>query len=257
MQAARLAVAFRRQFKVDVIIDLVCYRRHGHNETDDPTFTQPVMYKIIAAAADGARRSTRKRLVDSRRDDRATRSIGASPNGARSFEDALNYARDFMPRQQVFALGGVWKGFTWAGDGLERATPPCRATSCNASPTRRAQLPERFDAASEAAHACSTNAPRWCAPAAGIDWGCAEMLAFGTLLLEGTNVRLSGQDSGRGTFSHRHAVLHDRNTDERYVPLDHLGRRARAGSRSSTACSRRPRCSASSTASARPTRATW
>jgi 2-oxoglutarate dehydrogenase E1 component len=218
VQAARLAIAFRNTFKKDVIIDLVCYRRHGHNETDDPTFTQPVMYKEIAA------HPTVRSLYAERLIAESVVSADEVTKGAAELreilEDALNYARDFQPRQQVFALGGVWKGMQWAGDDwsahtavpqetLQRVVQGVLNFPPNFTPHPRVKrlLEERAE---------------MLAPEAKMDWGCAEMLAFGTILLEGTKIRFSGQDSGRGTFSHRHAVLRDINTDERYVPLDHL-----------------------------------
>ena len=218
VQAARLASAFRHQFKKDVIIDVLCYRKYGHNEGDDPTFTQPVMYKEIAA-----HRSVRdlyaERLL-------AAGTVTADEIEKRTadlreiFADAVDYARDFMPRQQVFALGGVWKGMQWAGDdwSAHTAVPP--------EMLRRVvdgvrQTPPGFAVHPKVSRLLDERA-RMIEPDGRIDWGGAEMLAFGTLVLEGINVRLSGQDSTRGTFSHRHAVLHDVHTDDRYVPLAHL-----------------------------------
>jgi 2-oxoglutarate dehydrogenase E1 component len=218
VQAARLAAAFRRQFKVDVVINMICYRRHGHNETDDPTFTQPVMYKIIEKLPT-VRELYGKRLVDTgvTTSDEIDRRIAEWRD---LFEDARNYARDFMPRQQVFALGGVWKGFTWAGQDWGADTKAPRDVLQRVADTAR-QLPERFDAHPKLRRLYDDRA-EVVRSGSGIDWGCAEMLALGTMLLEGTNVRLAGQDSGRGTFSHRHAVLYDRSTAERWVPLEHL-----------------------------------
>src|SRR5439155_270100 len=118
VEAARAAVEYRQRFKKDVVIDLFCYRRHGHNESDEPAFTQPLMYRKIA--------------------------------------------RQLEAKRAALASGE------------------------------------------------------------GIDWATAEALAIGTLCAEGTHVRLSGQDSGRGTFSHRHAVLVDQETEERYVPINHI-----------------------------------
>src|SRR5262249_22015415 len=114
VQAARLAIAFRRQFKKDVFIDLVSYRKHGHNELDDPTFTQPVMYRAIAAHPTPLA-LYRERLV---REGAITAADADHP--ATAFRERLagaqSYARDFMPRQQIFVFGGLWKGLGWAGD---------------------------------------------------------------------------------------------------------------------------------------------
>jgi 2-oxoglutarate dehydrogenase E1 component len=218
VHAARLAAAFRATFKKDVFIDLICYRRFGHNETDDPTTTQPVLYKKIAAhptvRAQYAQRLMQEGIVTQEDIDQGTRSL------REILDDALNYARDFMPRQQVFALGGVWKGMRWAGDdwSAQTAVP---ADRLHAITTAVQRLPEGFAVHPKVQKLMAQRAAML-QPGGEIDWGCAEMLAFGSLLQEGTHVRLSGQDSGRGTFSHRHAVLRDVETNERYVPLDHL-----------------------------------
>ncbi len=218
VHAARLATAFRHQFKVDVIINLISYRRHGHNETDDPTFTQPVMYHEIAAHQTVrdlyAARLVREGVLTA---DDVARGMAELRE---IFDDALNYARDFQPRQQVFALGGVWKGMTWAGDDWSARTA-VQAEVLHRIVDRVQQLPANFQAHPKVLKLLAERAAQ-VHGGTGIDWGCGEMLAFGSLLLEGTNVRLSGQDSGRGTFSHRHAVLHGLGTDARYVPLEHL-----------------------------------
>ncbi|MFN8643422.1 MAG: 2-oxoglutarate dehydrogenase E1 component [Candidatus Binatia bacterium] len=220
VQAARLAVAFRTAFKVDVIINIICYRRHGHNETDDPTFTQPTMYATINRLPT-VREVYARRLVDGGVLDAAA--VERHKAELRELlEDAINYARDFMPRQQVFALGGLWKGLTWAGTdwSAHTAVPAERLIEVADAASR---IPDGFDAHPRQRKLLEERAA---AVRAGnnIDWACAEMLAFGSLLREGTNVRLAGQDSGRGTFSHRHAVLTDRTTAARHVPLQHLAR---------------------------------
>jgi len=218
VQAARIAAEFRARFGEDVLIDLVCYRRHGHNELDDPTFTQPLMYKKINA------RPTAARLY-------AERLVGAdvvTTDEVRSLEDkiqqefetALEYARDFMPKQQVFTFGGAWKDMTWAGKNLDART---RVTAEVLLETmdRLLVLPSDFTPHPKVKRLYDDRS-QMVEAGTNIDWGCAEMLALGTLLMEGTAVRLSGQDSGRGTFSHRHAALYDRQNNARYVPLDHM-----------------------------------
>jgi len=218
IQAARLAVAFRQAFKKDVVIDLVCYRRHGHNETDDASFTQPVMYKDIAA------HPTVRQLYAERlqRDGAVTPDeVGVEAAAIREvFDDAINYARDFMPRQRIFALGGVWSSMQWAGtDWSAQTAVPAETLQRIVDVVRR--VPDGFTSHPKVRRLMEER-DAMLQPGGQIDWACAEMLAFGTLLLEGSKIRLSGQDSGRGTFSQRHAVWYDLTTNTRFVPLDHL-----------------------------------
>jgi len=217
VQAARLAIGFRERFKKDVIIDLVCYRKHGHNELDDPTFTQPVMYQQIAKHPSPVQQY-RDRLIAAG----VLTEQDADRRGT-EFRDLLNdaqgYARDFMPRLPIFAFGGLWKGLGWAGDDWSADTAVARPVldDVAASFTR---VPEGFTPHPKAARLMESRVAML--QNGGIDWGCAEALAIGSLVLEGTTVRMSGQDVGRGTFSHRHAVLHDVRTGQRWVPLDHV-----------------------------------
>jgi 2-oxoglutarate dehydrogenase E1 component len=222
VQAARLACGYRQAFGVDVFVDLVCYRRHGHNELDDPTFTQPRLYESIrrhpTAAALYAQRLVAAGLLDEgavrERRERARAALDA----------ALASAREHMPRQRVFAFGGVWRGLGWAppysaaawaadtavpAERLRAIAEGLRALPAGFTPHRRIAklLEERHDAVVRGE---------------AIDWGTAETLAYGSLLLESVPVRLSGQDSIRGTFSHRHAALYDAETGAVHVPLDHL-----------------------------------
>ena len=218
VQAARLAIGFRQAFRIDVFVDLVCYRRHGHNEIDDPTFTQPVLYRAIqnhptvTTIYEG--RLRREGVVDETRVPQMRAELRSL------LDDALTYARDFLPRQQVFTLGGVWKGFTRAGDDWSSQTRT-EAERLRQIAEALAHLPEGFRPHPRAPKLLEQRRAM-VFRGEGIDWGCAEMLAFGTLLLEGTPIRLSGQDSGRGTFSQRHAILFDAESGEAYVPLNHL-----------------------------------
>ncbi|MGH7806188.1 MAG: thiamine pyrophosphate-dependent enzyme, partial [Candidatus Binatia bacterium] len=218
VHAARLAAAFRQRFHVDVFIDLVCYRRHGHNEIDDPSFTQPVMYREIAAHPTittlYAKRLEKEGVVTAEEVEAMRAELKST------LEDALGYARDFMPRQQVFALGGVWKGFAWAGDdwGADTRVPADRLREL-AEELRR--MPEGFTPHKRVDKLLHDRA-QMVANGTGIDWGCAETLAYASLLAEGTPIRLCGQDTGRGTFSHRHAILHDSENGAIHVPLNHV-----------------------------------
>ena len=218
VQAARLAIGFRQRFKKDVIIDLVCYRKHGHNELDDPTFTQPVMYQQIAQHP-APLTQYRERL--------AAEGVLAPQDAERKagefrelLDDAQGYARDFMPRLPVFAFGGLWKGLGWAGTDWSAQTAVSQGTLDEIA-AALVRLPTAFTPHPRAARLMEARAAA-VREGGKIDWGCAEALAIGTLVLEGTTVRMIGQDTGRGMFSHRHAVLHDTKNGERYVPLDNI-----------------------------------
>jgi 2-oxoglutarate dehydrogenase E1 component len=219
VHAARLAVAFRDRFRVDVVVHFVCYRRHGHNELDDPTFTQPVMYRDIQQHPTVVRRYAERLKAEGIVDDARVAKLTDEVKSV--LEDALSYARDFMPRQQVFALGGVWKGFSWAGSDWGADTRVDAALLGTLSDSLR-RIPENFKPHPRVAKLLE-NRHEMVTTGRGIDWGCAETLAYATLLREGTPIRLTGQDSGRGTFSHRHAVLYDVETGREHVPLNHLG----------------------------------
>src|SRR4029453_12152493 len=134
--------------------------------------------------------------------------------------DAQAYARDFMPRQQVFVFGGAWKGLGWAGDDwhAHTAVPREMLTEIAAA---FSHVPEGFTPHPRLQKLMEQRAAM-VTQTGMVDWGCAEALAIGSLLLEGTPVRLSGQDTQRGTFSHRHAVWHDVQTGAVHVPLDHV-----------------------------------
>ncbi|HWP64679.1 MAG TPA: 2-oxoglutarate dehydrogenase E1 component [Candidatus Limnocylindria bacterium] len=218
VQAARLAAAYRQTFGKDAIIDLVCYRKHGHNELDDASFTQPVMVAKIQAHPSPLT-EYRDRLI---RDGVLTRE--EYDRRAAEFQellvDAQAYARDFMPRQQVFVFGGAWKGLGWAGDDWHARTAVPKETLVDIAGTFT-RIPEGFSPHPRLRKLMEQRAAM-VTDGGVVDWGCAEALAIGSLLLEGTPVRLSGQDTQRGTFSHRHAVWHDVRTGAVHVPLDHI-----------------------------------
>ncbi len=218
VHAARLAIAFRQKFKKDVVIDLVCYRRHGHNELDDPTFTQPTMYRTIAGhptplALYRARLVAEEVSTDADVDRRVK-------EFRELLDDAHGYARDFMPRQPVFAFGGLWRGLGWAGADWSAATAVPAAVLHEVADAL-ARTPAEFHSHPKVAKLMEQRATM-VREGERIDWGCAEALAIGSLVLEGVPVRMSGQDVGRGTFSHRHAVLHDTENGAAYVPLDNI-----------------------------------
>ncbi len=214
-RVAQIAFDFRQRFGKDVVIDLVCYRRRGHNEGDDPSFTQPLMYDLIEQ-----KRSVRKRYTEAL--------IG---RGDISTDDAEEVMARFRAR-----LEGVFTEVRQAHPGNDESYrrvpyyPPKLGDDRGTSTT-----PEVMEAVAEAhlsfpagfsVHPKVLPQLQRRADAirnGPIDWATAEMLAFGSLLLEGRPVRLVGQDSRRGTFSQRFAAVVDRVTNESYVPLKHLG----------------------------------
>jgi 2-oxoglutarate dehydrogenase E1 component len=217
VHAIRLAFAYRMEFKRDVIVDLVCYRRHGHNELDDPTFTQPLMYRQIAAHTP-ASRAYAERLVGENALDRA-RVTHIEQEIERTLQAAHQRTRSEPPVEKGTALAGAWVGLDWAGDDWSAETTVPRAT-LEGIVRRSAAFPDGFHPHPKVQRLLADRVEMLAQDR--IDWGLGEALAYGSLLLEGRNVRLSGQDTGRGTFSHRHAVLRDQENGARHVPLEHL-----------------------------------
>jgi 2-oxoglutarate decarboxylase len=224
VRAMKLAYDFRQQFHKDVVIDLICYRRHGHNEGDEPSLTQPKMYKLIRE-----HRSVRKIYTE-----QLLRKGDISPAEAEQwldqFQSKLQEAFDRTKEQHAPHSD---RDPLWTDEdvtGYQNEPSPDTSISQDVLDKVRGALtttPEGFTSHPKLKPVLN----RRKAMADGsepMDWGTAEHLAFGSLLVEGFRVRLSGQDSGRGTFSHRHAILFDYATGEGYVPLNALAPDAQA-----------------------------
>ncbi|HET6522770.1 MAG TPA: 2-oxoglutarate dehydrogenase E1 component [Geminicoccaceae bacterium] len=218
VHVARLAMEFRQRFKKDVVIDLWCYRRHGHNEGDEPSFTQPVMYRKIAQHPT-TRQVYAKRLVDE----------GViAPEEAESLynafqgqlEAAHEAARSYKPNKLDW-LEGAWRGLQRAPSDYERGSTAVPLEVLREIGARITEIPGGVRLHRKLQRIIGQRR-KAIEEGEGIDWATAEHLAFGSLLREGYPVRLSGQDVGRGTFSQRHAVLYDQQTEERHIPLCHL-----------------------------------
>ncbi len=214
-----LATDFRETFGRDIVIDMVCYRKHGHNEGDEPAFTQPVMVERIRAHR-GVRALYTDRLIQE-----AELTVAEAETIAETFEDKLQTVYDEVHNHKnspapLKGFGGHWKGLRAeyrhtpidTGARSDHLTLVAQAMTAYPDGFQPHQKIERLMAAR--LKAFESGGP--------IDWGLAEALAMGSLLLEGTPVRLSGQDSRRGTFSHRHAYLYDVKTNARHVPLNNL-----------------------------------
>lgn len=220
VQAAQVAMEFRHRFKVDVIIDLWCYRRHGHNEADDPTLTQPLMYQKIAEHPTILHLYSFQLMAQNRISQEESDDIRSRVRTR--LEEAQQIARRLQVQPHTASFGGVWQGLTWAPDDWSAHTA-VDAKILRRIVERATQVPEGFslhrtiERMVEARRAMA-------AGEAPIDWGCSEVMAFGSLLREGVPVRLTGQDSQRGTFAHRHAVWHDTKTGEQHIPLQCLER---------------------------------
>ncbi len=211
--AARLGIAYRAKFAKDFLIDLVGYRRHGHNEGDEPTFTQPALYALVKAHAS-------PRLVAGER---------FTKDGVVTADDVAALDREIASKLET--IHGELKKGKDAPDheakNAQKAPPPAGVETSVKRDTlialneRIATWPETFHVHPRLAKQLERRRSAVEEPA-GLDWGHAEALAFASLVTEGTSVRVSGQDAERGTFSHRHAVLHDVENGATHAPLAHL-----------------------------------
>ncbi|MBZ0118254.1 MAG: 2-oxoglutarate dehydrogenase E1 component [Sandaracinaceae bacterium] len=217
---AQLATEYRQRYGHDVVIDLYCYRKWGHNEGDEPRFTQPVMYAAI-----DKKRSIREVYVEQLRSMGTITDADAESIVQRSherFEKALEDVRHNRHSFESSAFGGIWAGYQGGPDlSVEDADTRVPAATLTALMDKCTTVPEGFGTLRQikALIDYRRKAGRDEAP---LDWGAAETLAYASLLDEGVNVRISGQDVERGTFAHRHAVLVDAATGARHVPLRHL-----------------------------------
>ena len=213
----RLAVEYRMKFRKDVVIDLVCYRRHGHNEADEPAATQPLMYQVIRAKAT-TRQIYAERLT-------ATGVIAAGE--ADAMVEEYRRGLDEGKSQARAALGPVGNVHTvdWSRYANATWTEIVRTNldpaQLHALAAKMNEVPKDFVLHPRVARIIQDRA-KMAAGELPLDWGFAELLAYASLLKQGHKVRLTGQDSGRGTFFHRHAALYDQKTGARHVPLDHL-----------------------------------
>ncbi len=218
---ARLAVDWREEFHRDIVIDVICYRQFGHNEGDDPTFTQPRMYELIKNHS-SVRDQYQQRLIE-----RGTVTQANCEAITQEFEQlfaqALDEARASDPKQALSPMHGVWENYKGGPEHLVADVDTRLDTATIAElGDRMTAVPEGFNLHRKLGRLLgeSRKMTRGETP---INWAGAELLAYASLLRDGTPVRISGQDSQRGTFSHRHAVFTDTVTAEKWTPLQHLG----------------------------------
>ncbi len=214
---SRLALKYRMRFHKDVVIDLVCYRRHGHNEADEPAATQPTMYRVIR------QHPTARKLYADQLAAAGVVSAAESAAMVEQYRDGLDQGRP----QARASLGMIGNKFTvdWTTyaqiDWSNRPKSGVELRRLRALGEHITAIPKDFTLHPRVAQVVA-NRKKMLAGELPLDWGCAETLAYAALVEDGFSVRITGQDSGRGTFFHRHAVLHDQNSNETYVPLQHI-----------------------------------
>ncbi len=218
VHVCRLATEFRNKFKEDVVVDMFCYRRSGHNEADEPSFTQPLMYQAIK------KHITTRKLYEKKIINEKIISIEEVNNISNNFKEFLdsesNLSKSYKTNKADW-LEGNWSGLSTASFDARKGKTSVVEKNLLKIAEKIHKIPSSFNVHkkinkiySERLNSINNNQL--------IDWATAESLAFATLLDEGYGVRLSGQDVGRGTFSHRHAVLYDQVNEKRFVPLRHF-----------------------------------
>src|SRR6056300_1108499 len=215
--ATRIATEFRLKFNRDVVVDLICYRRFGHNEGDEPSFTQPLMYKKIRSHPTPVK-VYGKKLIDQK-----VISDEDLENVIKKFKDLLDdqfkNAKDYKPKI-------AWFEGTWSAYKPEKGKDKRGVTGADTK--KLLEISEKINSSSDDLNLHKTivkilnNRKEAVRSGSNIDWSTAEALAFGSLLEEGYPVRLVGQDSGRGTFSQRHSVLRNQSDNSRYIPLNNI-----------------------------------
>lgn len=218
VHVARIATEFRQTFKKDVVIDMFCYRRFGHNEGDEPAFTQPIMYKTIKG------HETTRQIYAQQLAAENVITEGEAGEMVDEFntylEEAFEATKSYKPNKADY-LEGAWSGLKVASGDDRRGETFITTDDLQRLGKLLSSVPEGFKANSKITRLLGQKAKMF-EDGKGVDWATAEALAFGSLLQEDFAVRLSGQDVGRGTFSHRHAILYDQETEEKYIALQHV-----------------------------------
>ncbi len=218
---ARLALKYRMRFHKDVVIDLVCYRRLGHNEADEPAATQPVMYSVIR------KHPTARKLYADRLAAEGVLTDAEASAMVEEYRAGLEEGRP-LARASLGMIGNKytvdWSRYLQVADWNERVTTGVDLARLRTLGARITSVPEGFPLHSRVQQVVA-NRQKMLAGEMALDWGCAETLAYASLLEDGYSVRISGQDCGRGTFFHRHAVFHHQQTGEVHIPLQHVAER--------------------------------
>ena len=218
VHAARIATEFRQAFGTDVVIDMFCYRRFGHNEGDEPAFTQPLMYKAIAKHRSVGEIYAERLVAEGVYDSEAAQKV--IDDRLAHLDEEFEAGSNYLPNKADW-LEGSWSGMVAAHGDDRRGETAVDLDILREIGKKMTTAPAGMNLNSKLVRILNARA-KSIETGVGIDWATAEHLAFGAILLEGDPVRLSGQDSCRGTFSQRHAVLVDQETEERYTPLSNL-----------------------------------
>jgi 2-oxoglutarate dehydrogenase E1 component len=218
VHCCRIATEFRQLFNKDVVVDMFCYRRFGHNEGDEPAFTQPLMYRAIREHPTTleiySRRLIGEGIVTQAE---VSEMIAGFQN---KLQDEFDGAKSHLPNKADW-LDGRWTGLETAPRGDRRGSTAVDVQTLKKVGNAISHVPDDIHVHRTIARLLEAKR-QMIETGEGIDWATGEALAFGTLLDEGFPVRLSGQDSSRGTFSQRHSTLVDQETENRYIPLNHI-----------------------------------
>ncbi|MBT6442862.1 MAG: 2-oxoglutarate dehydrogenase E1 component [Alphaproteobacteria bacterium] len=218
VHVCRLAVDYRQKFSRDVVVDIFCYRRHGHNETDEPAFTQPIMYRAIRDLATTRQQYTEQLINEGVLS--ATEADQIIVDFRERLEAELEASKDYCPNRADW-LQGDWAGMEAPPTEYRPGETAVSLEVLNEVSEALCRVPDTFNLHPRLKRLLG-NKQQVLQSGKDIDWATGEALAFGTLLMDGNRVRLSGQDVSRGTFSQRHAAFFDQETEERYIPMNHV-----------------------------------
>ena len=220
VHCARIAVEFRQKFNRDIVIDMICYRRFGHNEGDEPSFTQPMMYQKIKKHPSTLNIYAEKLIKEGTISKEEF--INMKTNFKNLLDEQFKTAKEYKPKLEWFE--GIWSRFKPQRGKDRRGITGVTIEEIKKIGEKITSIPEGFNA-HPTIRKIFDNKRKMFESGKGFDWATAEQLAFATLLEEGYPVRLSGQDSGRGTFSQRHSVLRDQKDNSYYTPLNNISKK--------------------------------